>query len=165
MDRAGPQPMKKKLMGRAGPGRATAHYYIKMMGVGPARPNPGPPHQRRPKTSPGNFDANLEMMPKILSLDFFIQALHMPRSKNSSGVYRLHNEKKSAHLACLVQRLSAFTSRCKTDKAGRGALEPTLEDGVRTKRFDREIPVRESHTEAETKKTPDRIKKNNIINI
>ena len=29
-------------------------------------------------------DANLEM----LSLDLFLQALHMPRSKNSSGVYR-----------------------------------------------------------------------------
>ena len=26
--------------------------------------------------------------------------------------------------ACLAQRLSAFTSRCRTDKAGRGALEP-----------------------------------------
>ena len=46
-----------------------------------------------------------------------------------------------AHFACLAQRLSAFTSRCRTDKAGREALEPRAEDGTRTKRFDLEILV------------------------
>ena len=46
-----------------------------------------------------------------------------------------------AHFAYLAQRLSAFTSRCRTNKAGRGALEPHPEDGTRTKIFDREIPV------------------------
>ena len=100
------------------------------------------------KASSGrNLDANLEM----LTLDLFVQALHMPRSKNSSGVYRPQYRKNRVP-ACLVQRLSAFTSRCRTDKAGRGALEPPPDDGARTKRFDREIPVRESHTEAETEK-------------
>ena len=44
-------------------------------------------------------------------------------------------------LACLAQRLFAVTSRCRTDKAGQGALEPLPEDGARTKRFDREITV------------------------
>ena len=41
--------------------------------------------------------------------------------------------------------------------AGRGAFEPPPEDGARTKLFDREFQFRESHTEAETKNTPDRI--------
>ena len=95
----------------------------------------------------------------MLSLDFFrlSSTVHMPRSKNSSGVYRPKCKKKNALLACLVQRLSAFTSRCRTDKGGRGALEPLPERGGRTKRFGREFQSRESHTEAETKKTPDRI--------
>ena len=94
----------------------------------------------------------------MLSLVFFVQALHMPKSNNSAGVYR-PKYKKNALLAGLVQRLSAFTSRCRTDKGGRGALEPPPEDGARTKRFDRKFQFRESHTEAETKKTPDRIKR------
>ena len=51
-------------------------------------------------------------------------------------------------LAFLAQHPSAFTSRCRTDKAGRGALEPPPEDGARMKRFDREFQFRESHTEA-----------------
>ena len=55
----------------------------------------------------------------------------------------VRNTKIRALLACLAQRPSAFTLlRCKMDnKAGRGALEPPPEDGARTKRFDREIPV------------------------
>ena len=77
----------------------------------------------------------------------FVQALHMPRYKNSSGVCRLKYKKKKALLACLAQRLSAITLRCGTDTAGGGALEPPLEDGARTKLFE----FRESHTEAETK--------------
>ena len=79
----------------------------------------------------------------MLSLDFFVQTLvyiYMPISKNnSSGVYHPKYKKKNALLARLVQRLSAFTSRCRMDnKAGRGALEPSPEDGARTERFDRE---------------------------
>ena len=75
----------------------------------------------------------------------------MPRSKTSSGVSAQNTRKKSALLAYLAQRLSAFTSRCGTDTAGRGALEPPPEDGAQTKLFDRECQFRESHTEAETK--------------
>ena len=54
---------------------------------------------------------------------------------------------------------------CGTDTAGRGALEPPLEIGARTKLFDREFQFRESHTWAETKKTTDRMpdKKNDLI--
>ena len=43
--------------------------------------------------------------------------------------------------ACLAHRLSAFVSRCRTDKAGRDGLERPPEDGARTKRFNREIQV------------------------
>ena len=75
--------------------------------------------------------------------------------------YTTQNTNICALLCCLVQRLPAFTSRCRTDKGGRGALEPPPENGARTKRFDREFQFRESYTEAETKKTPDRIKKRN----
>ena len=46
---------------------------------------------------------------------------------------------------------------CGTDTAGRGAFESPPEDGARTKLLDREFQFRESHTEAEAKKTPDRI--------
>ena len=42
-------------------------------------------------------------------------------------------------------------------------MEPPPEDDARTKRFDREFQFREPHTEAETKKTPDRKKKKRII--
>ena len=49
------------------------------------------------------------------------------------------------------------------DKGGRGALEPPPEDGALTKRFDREFQFRESHTEAETRETPDRMKKKRSI--
>ena len=43
-------------------------------------------------------------------------------------------------VACLAQRLSAFTSRRRTDEAERGALESPPEDGARTKPF-HGIPV------------------------
>ena len=75
----------------------------------------------------------------------FVQALHMSRFKNSSGVYRPKYE-KNVFFACLAQHLSAFTSMCGTDTAGRGALEPPPEDGARTKLFDREFKFRGSHT-------------------
>ena len=116
------------------------------------------------KASSGrHLDATLE----VLSLIYSFKLYNMPRSKDSSGVYR-PKKKKNALLACLAQRLSAFTSRCRTDAAGRGALEPSPEDGARTKRFDGEFQFRESHTERpRRKKTPDRIppKKNDHIYI
>ena len=73
--------------------------------------------------------------------------------------------KKNALLACLVQRPSSFTSTYKTDMAERGALESPPEDGARTNGFNREIPARESHTEAETEKAPDRIRKKEWPNV
>ena len=56
---------------------------------------------------------------------------------------------------------------CGTDAAGRGAFEPPPEPGACTKLFDQEFQFRESHSEAETKKTPDRMpeKKNDLIHI
>ena len=69
----------------------------------------------------------------------------MPRFKNSCGVHH-PKYKKSALLASLAQRLSAFTSMCGTDTAGRGALERPPEDSARTKVFDREFQFQESHT-------------------
>ena len=67
--------------------------------------------------------------------------------------YTAQNTKKNALLACLAQHLSAFTSKCGTVTAGRGAFEPPPEDGARTKLSGREFQFRESHTEVETKKS------------
>ena len=58
------------------------------------------------------------------------------RLESTSSIYNILQP-----LTCLAQPPSAFTSRCGTNKAGRGALEPLPEDGAQTKRFDREIPV------------------------
>ena len=46
----------------------------------------------RKASSGRNLDANLEMF----SFDVFVQALHMPRSKNSSGAFRPKYKKKRA---------------------------------------------------------------------
>ena len=62
-----------------------------------------------------------------------------------------------ALLACLAQPTYPIPARCRTDTAGRGAFEPPPEDDARTKLFDRGSQFRESHTEAETEKTPDQI--------
>ena len=97
-------------------------------------------------------DANLNMLSLTSSIYLFKLCIYMPSSKNSSGVYRPKYKKKNALLACLAQRLSVFTSTCGTDTAGQGALEPPAEDGARTKSFDGEFQLRESHAEAETKK-------------
>ena len=97
-------------------------------------------------------DADLEM----LSLPYSFK-LYICQDPRIARAYTAQVTKNSALLACLAQRLSAFTSRCATDTAGRGALEPPPEDGARTKLFDRELQFRESHTEAETKKTLDRM--------
>ena len=69
---------------------------------------------------------------------YFVQALRMPRSKNSSGLY-CKKITICAILASLAQSTYPIRPRCGTDKAGRGAFEPSPEDGARTKRFDQEI--------------------------
>ena len=115
------------------------------------------------KASSGrNLGANLEMLSLIFSFK-----LYVCQDSRIAPACTAQNTNKSALLACLAQRLFAFTSRCGTDTAGRGALEPPPEDGARTKLFDREFQFHESHTEAKTKKTPDRIpeKKNDHIYI
>ena len=95
------------------------------------------------KASSGrNLDVNLDMMPirKCCPLIYSFK-LFMCQDPRIARAYTARNTKIITLLACLVQHLSAFTSWCRTDKAGRGALEPPSEDGGRTKRFDREIPV------------------------
>ena len=110
-----------------------------------------------------NLDANLEMMPIWKGCPLIFFSCQDPRIARA---YTAQNtKKKSAHLACLAQRLSAFTSRCGTDTAGRGAFEPPFKDGARTKLFDREFRSRESHNDAETEKTPGPEKKNDHIYI
>ena len=89
------------------------------------------------KTSSGrNLDANLEM----LSFDIFVQALHMPRSNISSGVYLPQYKKKR------TSRLSRSASiRVHVEvRNGQGRARdvgPPPEDGDRTRRFDRGILV------------------------
>ena len=74
----------------------------------------------------------------------FVQALYMIcQDPRIAGAYTVQIKKRSALLARLSQRLSAFTSRCGTDTAGREASEPPPEDGARTKLFDREFQFRE----------------------
>ena len=94
------------------------------------------------KASSGrNLDANLEKLFLICSFKLYIC-----KDPRIARAYTVQNTSKSALLACLAQRLSAFTSMCGTDSAGRGALEPPPKDGARTKLFDREFQFRESHT-------------------
>ena len=80
-------------------------------------------------------------------------------------MYTAQNTKLCAFLSCLNQPTYPIPARCGTDTAGRGAFEPPPEDGARTKLFDPKFPFDESHTGAETKKTPDQIpaKKNDHI--
>ena len=81
-----------------------------------------------------------------------------------TGEYRSKN-KFCPLLVCLAQHPSAFTLRCGTDKAGRGALEPPPKTALERSDFTEKFQFRESHTEAETKKNswpnPCRFKKNN----
>ena len=79
----------------------------------------------------------------------------MPRSRTARA-YTAQNTFFCTLLACLAQPTYPIQARCGTETAGRGTFEPPPEDGARTKLFDREFQFRESHTEAETKKTPDR---------
>ena len=65
----------------------------------------------------------LEMMP-ILEI---IQTLQTSRYNRSRKITS-SNTKNLQLVPCLAQHPSAFTSRCPTDKEGRGALEPPPED-------------------------------------
>ena len=87
------------------------------------------------------YDANLEIMSchQVLSYQPLHTHVHQDPNNNWRGPFKIHFFAR--FLACLAQYPSAFTSRCRTDKAGRGALEPPPEDGARTKLFNRDIPV------------------------
>ena len=79
---------------------------------------------RNKKPKFGN-DANLEI--NVLPYVFLVQALHMPISMNSAGVYR------PKYKTLRTSRLPRFAHvsiplRCGTDTAGRGAFEPPPED-------------------------------------
>ena len=87
------------------------------------------------KASSGrSLDANLEMLSLIYSFKLYTCQDHI-----IGQAYTAPNNKIGALFACLAQRLSAFASRCETDTAGRGALEPPPKDSARTKLFDREF--------------------------
>ena len=75
------------------------------------------------------------------------------RRKNWKAPFKIQ---KFAPFSLVSLIIHPRSGRGAADKAGRGVLQPPPEDAARTKRFDRELLLRESHTEAETKKTPDR---------
>ena len=80
---------------------------------------------------------------KIMPILEIITLCSRCRCQDTTEASRLppQNTIFSQLLAYLAQPPSAFTSSLRTDKAGRGELEPPPEDGARTKWFDREIPV------------------------
>ena len=106
------------------------------------------------KASSGrNLDAKLEMMPiwKCCPLIYSFK-LYICQNPRIARAYTAQKYKKKTHFSLASVSVYPRSRRCRTDKAERGALEPPTEDGARTTRFDREVPVRESYTEAETKK-------------
>ena len=99
-------------------------------------------------------EANLEMMPtwkEMFSHMLFSFKLCICQDPRIARACTAQNTQICALLACLAQPTYPIPARCGTDTAGLGAFEPSPEDGARTKRFDREIPVPRFHTEAETK--------------
>ena len=80
-------------------------------------------------------DANFECCPMIYSFKLCIR-----QDPRIARAYTAQSTIFWPLLACLPLPPSTLTSRCGTDKTGWGALEPPLEEGARTKRFDREIP-------------------------
>ena len=107
-------------------------------------------------------DANLEIL--SLSYSFKLYICQYPRINRA---YTAQNTEKSALLACLAQRLSAFTSRRGTDMAGRGALELSLKDGARTNYLTENSSSASRILRPRRKKSPDRIpeKKSDHISI
>ena len=81
---------------------------------------------------------------------FFSFKLCICQDPRVARAYTAQNTDFYALLACLVQPTHPIPARCGTGTAGRGAFEPPLEDGARTKLFYREFQLPESHTEAET---------------
>ena len=82
-------------------------------------------------------DADLEIhvFPYVFSFKLCIG-----QDQRTAWAYTSQNTNICALLACLAQPTYLIPARCGTDTAGRGAFEPSPEDGARTKRFDR-IPV------------------------
>ena len=85
---------------------------------------------KRSKYTTAKFKAlattyRLEMMP-------ILEIIQTPQTllQDTTEVARLPHQNTIflQFLACLAQNPSAFTSRCPTDKEGRGALEPPPED-------------------------------------
>ena len=108
------------------------------------------------RSQSGN-DANWEN--KCVPMSFFVQALHMPRSKNSSGVYR-SKYKRNAHFS-LVSISPRTRSRPGAERIrqGEGRLSRPPKTALARSDLTEKFMFRETHTEAETKKTPDQIKK------
>ena len=76
----------------------------------------------------GEICTSLEIMPcQVL----FYQPLHTARPEYVEST--VQDTFFYVRLPCLAQHKPALTSRCGTDRAGRGALEPPAEDGARTK--------------------------------
>ena len=78
---------------------------------------------------------------------------------NHSGVAAIKIQQffqnSSSTLARLARHLSAFTSMCRTDTAGRGALEPLPEGGARTKLYSTENSTSANRILRPRQKTPD----------
>ena len=101
------------------------------------------------KASSGRtLDANLEMLPLPMIYSFKPCICQDPRIDRA---YTAQNTNIFALLACLAQPPSAFTSRCGTDKAGRGTWGPPPEDALERSELAEKFQFRESHTEAQTK--------------
>ena len=90
--------------------------------------------------SRGFLGLNMTPIWKYCRAKFFLSSSPYIKIRRINGEYS-SNYEICALLACLPQHPFAFTLRCGTDMAGRGALEPPPEDGAQTKLFDRDIPV------------------------
>lgn len=77
----------------------------------------------------------------MLSYVFQVQVLHIYNMQEWLGRIPPRLQTFSTFFSCLAQPPSAFTSRGDSGKAGWGALEPPVVNGVRTKRFGRDIKV------------------------
>ena len=83
------------------------------------------PSQNLQKLKNSNYRS--EMMP---ILEIFTLRCRRSRRQDTTEASRLPAQSTTFLLACLAERLYAFTSRGKTDKEDRGALEPPFEDGA-----------------------------------
>ena len=98
------------------------------------------------------FGRNLNATLEMLSLDSFVQALHMPRSENSSVVYR---PKYNNFLHFSLVSLSPHPrSRRGAERIrqGEGRWSRPPKTALERSDLTEKIQFRESYTEAETKK-------------